>query len=248
MIKMRKLKREEDAFGQVLWAVYKGEEVFETIERDDGYLDAMNSKAYFTDFNAWSPHEQKAMAYVKGKVLDIGCGAGRHSLYLQKKGCKVLGIDISPLALKVCRLRGLKKAKLASIDDAKFKPDTFGTIIMMGNNFGLFGNFKKAKMLLRRFHRMTSDDALIIASSRDPYKTSNPVHLQYHELNRKRGRMSGQVRIRVRYQKYVGRWFDYLMVSGEEMKEILAGTGWVVSEFLGSEDPCYIAVIKKVPS
>jgi SAM-dependent methyltransferase len=245
MIEMRKLKLEEDAFGQKLWAVFNGREVFEICERDDRYIDAMKMTGYFAGYEDWDPAEQKAMQFVKGKVLDIGCGAGRHSLYLQKKGFNVLGIDISPLALKVCRLRGLKRVKLVSIENVRFKPDSFGTIMMMGNNFGLFGNVKKAKSLLKRFHEMTSRDALIIASTRDPYKTDNPAHLRYHKLNRKRGRMSGQVRIRSRFEKYIGRWFDYLMVSKDEMKYVLSKTGWEVTEFLDSEKPFYIAIIKK---
>lgn len=111
----------------------------------------------------------------------------------------MLGIDISPLAIKVCKLRGLKKTRVKPIEDVDFKQGSFDTVIMMGNNFGLFGDLKKTRRLLRRFYRMTSEDALIIASSRDPYATSNHAHLRYHKLNHERGRMSGQVRIRIRY-------------------------------------------------
>jgi hypothetical protein len=57
--------------------------------------------------------------------------------------------------------------------------------------------------------------------------------------------MSGQVKIRIRYQKYKGRWFDYLMVSKEEMTQILSNTGWKVKEFLDAGDLDYIAIIKK---
>jgi len=93
---------------------------------------------------------------------------------------------------------------------------------------------------------MTSENALIIAATRDPYKTDNPAHLEYHEFNRKRGRMTGQVRIRVRFGKYVTKWFDYLFVSKEEMEEILRGTEWKVKKFIDSEGPHYIAIIEKV--
>ena len=67
---------------------------------------------------------------------------------------------------------------------------------------------------------MTSEDARVIAWSTDPYQTTEPLHLQYHRLNRRRGRMSGQLRIRMRYQKYATPWFDYLLVSTEEMQDI----------------------------
>ena len=243
---MRKLKPEEDAFGQALCAAYEKDEVFEVVERDDGFVDAMKTRGYFSDYESWSPIEQQAMQFVRGRVLDVGCGAGRHSLYLQKKGFDVFGIDISPLAIKVCKLRGLKKSRAIAIEAANFKPDSFDTIIIMGNNFGLFGSFEKARRLLKRFYRMTSEGALIITSSRDPYKTDNPAHLQYHKLNKAIGRMSGQVRIRIRYESYIGKWFDYLMVSGEEMEQVLLDTRWKVKQFLDSGGPHYMAIIKKI--
>ncbi|MCZ2808970.1 MAG: class I SAM-dependent methyltransferase [Candidatus Bathyarchaeota archaeon] len=240
------MEPEEDAFGQMLLAYYKGKDVSEIVERDDGLKNARNPKGYFSGYEDWHPIEQKAMRLVKGRLLDVGCGAGRHSLYLQKKGFDVLGIDVSPLAIEVCKLRGLKKAKVLSIEDADFKPNSFDTILMMGNNFGLLGSFNKARRLLNKFHRMTSDNALIIADTRDPYKTDDPNHLKYHKLNKKKGRMAGQVRIRTRFQNYVSEWFDYLMVSKEEMNAILNGTGWKIKEFIDSNASKYVAIIEKM--
>ncbi len=241
------MRPEEDAYGQEIWAHYNGEGSFELVERDDSYIDTgPETRVYFSSYEEWAPQEKKAMEFVNGRILDIGCGAGRHSLYLQEKGFDVLGIDVSPLAIKVCMLRGLKKTENISIDEVSFKSNSFDTIIMMGNNFGLFGSSIKAKRLLKRFHKMTSKSALIIADTIDPYKTKNPFHLEYQEFNRKRGRMSGQLRIRVRYKKYATKWFDYLIVSKDEMKEILRGTGWKTKEFIDSENSQYIAIIEKV--
>ena len=133
-----------------------------------------------------------------------------------------------------------------SIDEiGEFPPHSFDTVLMLGNNFGLFGSPKKAKELLEKLYEITTSKALIIAESRDPYKTDNPAHLEYHEFNRKRGRMPGQVRIRVRFEKYVTEWFDYLLVSKDEMKEILEGTRWEIKRFIDSSNAQYIAVIQK---
>jgi len=244
--RIKDLKSEEDAFGQMIWAYYKGKEVFEIWERNDGYISVDLTKTYFSEYEDWPLHQRKAMEFVRGRVLDVGCGAGRHSLYLQKKGFDVLGVDVSPLAVKVCRLRGLKKAKVMSIEEVNFKPSSFDSVIMMGNNFSLFGGFKKARRLLKKFHSITSEDALIIAETRDPYKTDNPSYLEYYEFNKKRGKMSGQLRGRVRFERYIGKWFDWLMVSKEEMVEILDETGWKVKEFIDSEDSQYIAIIEKM--
>jgi len=237
----------EDAYGQELWAYFNGKASFEIVERDDGFFDvSLGPELYFSSYEQWSEAEKKALEFVKGRVLDIGCGAGRHSLYLQEKGFDVLGIDNSPLALKVCKLRGLRKAKLMPIEELNFPPNSFDTVLMLGCNFGLFGSPKKAKRILKKLHKITSENAIIIAETRDPYKTNNPFHLQYHELNRRRGRMPGQMKIRIRFQKYATKWFDYLLVSKEEMKQILEGTGWKVKQFIESENtPNYIAIIEK---
>src|SRR5437879_13599593 len=110
------------------------------------------------------------MRYAQGKMLDIGCGGGRISLYFQRRGFDVHGIDVSPLAIKVCKLRGLQKARVMSITDVRSRLGMFDTILMIGNNFGLFGTPNRAKRLLRQFYRSTSADALIIAESNDTYR------------------------------------------------------------------------------
>lgn len=240
------MKDYQDAFGHAIYDYFKGKGGFEIVERDDGFFDVSGGPTvYFREYEDWPLHQKKAMEYVIGQVLDIGCGAGRHSLYLQEKGFDVLGIDVSPLAIEVCKLRGLKKTRTMSITQISSKLGKFDTVLMLGGNFGLFASFKRAKWLLKRLHKITHKGAKIIAESTDPYKTTDPLHLEYHEFNRKRGRMPGQLRIRVRYKKYVTPWFDYLIVSKDEMEEMLTGTGWRVKNFIDSETSVYIAIIEK---
>jgi len=244
---MKKLKPINDAYGQEIWSHFNGKKSFEIVEREDGYFDVSSgAPTYFSEYGNWPEHYKSAIESAKGRVLDIGCGAGRHSIYLQSKGLTVTGIDSSPLAIKVCRLRGLKKTRVMSIAEiSRFKPSSFDTILMLGNNFGLFGSFSNARLLLKKLYKITSPNAMIIAESNDPYKTENPFHLQYQKTNRRRGRMSGQMRIRIRYMKYVGKWFDYLIVSKEEMKKILKGMGWKVKKFIDSSSSPYAAIIQK---
>ncbi len=245
-----KFKGKNDAYGKAVFDFYKDGEGFEIVERDDGYFDLSKGPPfYFSKYKKWPHHEKEAIKYVKGRVLDVGCGAGRHAIYLQKKGHDVVGIDNSLLAIKVCKLRGLKKARVMSITEVnKFKQNSFDTIIMMGNNFGLFGNFKRAKKLLKKFHKITSNNALIIAESRDPYKTKRLEHLEYQRFCRKNGRTGGQIRMRIRYKKYVTPWFDYLLVSKKEMENILKNTGWKIKKTIkfNLDSSIYIAIIEKV--
>ena len=241
------MKDYQDALGHELYDYYQMGEGHEIIERDDGYIGVSNGpQAYFSEYKDWPPHQKKAMRYVKGKVLDLGCGAGRHSLYLQEKGFDVTGLDVSPLAIKVCKLRGLRKARAISVTEITPKIGKFDTLLMMGANFGLCGSLKRARWLLKRFGKITSEKGRIIAESRDVYNTTDPLHLQYQKFNLKRNRMAGQIRIRVRHKKYKTPWFDYLFVSKDEMGKILEGTGWEVKDFIDSEGPVYIAIIERV--
>jgi SAM-dependent methyltransferase len=243
------MKNNQDAYGQQLLAQYnKQAATTEIIEREDDYIDFGSAAgSYFTEYEQWSPLEKQVINRASGKTLDIGCGAARHSLYLQQKGFDVTGIDNSPGAIKVSKLRGLKKALVRPIADIdRFKPKSFDTILMLGNNFGLFGDAENAKLILEKMNRITTTNAQIIAGTRDPYKTEDRDHLEYHKLNKKRGRMPGQIRMRIRFGKTVGEWFDYLFVSPEEMKNILADTSWQIEEFLEQpENANYFAVIKK---
>lgn len=243
------LKDNQDAYGHQLYDLYNGRRIVELVERDDGLIDPSESlpRYYLSEYKDWTPREKLATRYVKGRVLDIGCGGGRWSLYLQKKGHDVLGIDSSPLAVKVCKLRGIRNVVTKSITDIGPSMGTFDTILMIGNNFGLFGNPVRARRLLKKFYNLTSPDARIIAESLNIYKRPiNPIHRQYHVRNRKLGRMPGQVRIRIRYLNFATQWFDYLLVSKPEMKNILKGTGWKIVKFLDSpKSPVYIGIFEK---
>jgi cyclopropane fatty-acyl-phospholipid synthase-like methyltransferase len=237
---------QQDAFGELVSAYYNGKDVIEIVERDDGLIGtSAGPHAYFLEYDQWPEHYKTAIQLVHGRVVDVGSGAGRISLFLQKQGYEVLATDNSPKALKVCQLRGVIKTALCPITQLNSRVGIFDSIVMFGNNFGLFGNFKRAKWLLKRFHRMTSAQGRIIAESNDVYATDDPIHLAYHQRNRQRGRMAGQLRLRVRYQNLKTPWFDYLIVSQSEMKEIIQGTGWVIRQFINSEGPQYIAIIDK---
>jgi SAM-dependent methyltransferase len=219
----------------LLWDCHRGADVAELIERDDGYVEVATTpcKTYFSGFEEWSAQERTTIKFARGRVLDVGCGAGRASLYLQKRGLEVWAIDSSPLAIKVCKHRGIKRAVLLPLERvARLGTVRFDTVLMFGNNFGLLGNCEKARHLLLKLHSLTSPKARIIATTRDPYVTKSRERKEYHRWNRRRGRMAGELRLRVRHKKLIGPWFDYLFVSEPEMRRIITGTGWRVDRIV----------------
>jgi SAM-dependent methyltransferase len=244
------LNEHQDAFGRAMYDYFSAgtgrSSINEFIERDDGYIETSGGPAiYFWPYRQWPSEEKRALRYARGRVLDVGCGAGRHALYLQEKGFEVVGMDNSPLAIEVCKQRGLRNAEVLPFHRISLRLGVFDTILMMGNNFGLFGSYRNAKRLLKKLGRITSKNGRIITTSMDVYKTDNPEHLRYHERNRKKGRMAGQIRLRVRYHQYTTPWLEYLMVSQDEMKDILDGTGWQVNRLFSSSASFYAAVIDK---
>jgi len=243
---MTRLKAGQDAYGRQVYDQFRGRDTVEIVERDDGYVDTSDgAPAYFAEFADWPAHQRRAAKYVTGRVLDVGAGAGRWSLYLQGQGHEVTAIDNSPLAIRTCRLRGVKDARVMPVTQMSPALGRFDTTLMMGNNFGLFGSRRRARWLLRRLKSLTGPGARIVAESNDPYRTRDPIHLRYQRLNRRRGRMAGQLRIRVRYRDAKTPWFDYLLVSRTEIESILAGTGWRVARYVDSRGSTYVAVLER---
>jgi len=244
---MSTLTPKQDAFGQQLMAYHRrGGEAVAVVERSDGFIDPLHDlRQYFAGFADWAPRQRRAMRLARGRVLDVGCGAGRVALHLQQKGLDAVGIDISPLAVKVCRERGLKKARTMSLTQVSPRLGMFDTLIMFGNGFGLVENPRRARWLLRRWHSLTTDRARIIAESIDPHRARAPEDVRYQRENRRRGRMSGQMRLRVRCRTLATPWFDWLFASQDEMRDILAGTGWQVARVFETGGSLYCAVIEK---
>jgi len=233
-----------DVFGEAFMAFHRGDPTPCKIHRDDGYVQEQDLAPYFHEYQQWPDHEKKALEYVKGRVLDIGCGPGRHSLYLQHKNFEVVAIDISPLAVEVARLRGVRDSRVMLASDLDFSPRSFDTVLLIGNNFGIAGNIEGTKKLLNLLDELTTRNARLITTCRNPLQTNKPEHLAYHDLNRRRGRPPGQVTIRIEYKGQLGDWFDLLMVDPEAMAQICADSHWGVDALFESED-MYSAVLRK---
>jgi SAM-dependent methyltransferase len=240
------LTSDQDAFGHLLTDLVAGRRVHEIVERDDGCVFAYDPDYYLAPFRSWWPQERRSMRFVRGRVLDLGCGAGRVGLHLQERGHEVVGIDVSPGAVAVARDRGLADVRLGTLA-ATLKPgERFDTILLLGNNLGLLGGERDGRRLLRRLVRITSARGRVLAGSYDPYHGASELARGYQQRSRERGRMGGVERLRVRYRRYATPWFDVLFASRDEVAELVEGTGWAVSRFV-DEGAGYVAVLELQP-
>ncbi len=242
------MAEEGDVFGHALRDWARGGTDPEVFERDDGFTETgMGHELYVAGFADWLPAERRAMRYVSGRVIDVGCAAGRVPIYLQQRGHDVVGLDSSPLAVSTARACGATDVWCMSADALTDRIGSFDTIVLFGNNFGIFGTPARLRRVLASWARRTPPGARLLAGSTNPYCGGAPALTRsYYFRNRHRGLMPGRVRLRIRYRHRVSPWFTWLFVSRGEMRTLLRGTGWHQSRILGGapSDP-YVAVLEK---
>ena len=130
--------------------------------------DAMEVSYLFRSYQEMPKLEQKALQLSRGKILDVGCGAGSHSLYLQEKGLEVTSIDISANAIKACALRGVKNAQIQNILDLDLlQKDKFDTILLLMNGTGIFGTLDQTSKYLQKLKSLLAPNGQILVDSSD---------------------------------------------------------------------------------
>ncbi|MDR6763099.1 SAM-dependent methyltransferase [Flavobacterium sp. 2755] len=128
--------------------------------------DEMSVEYLFRSYDEMPKIEQKALQLATGKTLDVGCGAGSHSLSLQNdRNLDVTSIDISEKAIETCKLRGLKNAKVENI--LNFEGEKFDTIILLMNGTGIFGKLENCNSYLSKLKSLLNLGGQILIDSSD---------------------------------------------------------------------------------
>jgi SAM-dependent methyltransferase len=155
----------KDLFGQALLD-YQNNQFSEDIITSTNISDddILPISYLFRSFKDMPKLEQKALKITKGFVLDVGCGAGSHSLYLQEKGFKTKAIDISKGAIEVCKQRGLNYAEEKAVLN---ETDTFDTILLLMNGTGIFQELSQVSKYLTHLKSLLKPNGQILIDSSD---------------------------------------------------------------------------------
>lgn len=128
--------------------------------------DEMSIAYLFRSFDEMPAIEQKALELAKGKILDVGCGAGSHSLYLQnKKQLDITAIDISANAIKTCKHRGIQKTFAQDI--LTVENEKFDSILLLMNGTGIFGTLENTPKFLQKLKSLLNPGGQILIDSSD---------------------------------------------------------------------------------
>ena len=223
------LPLDTDLFGRILADHHAGRPGDFYQRRDDNHVDRDHSERYFRTPAQLPPHQQCLLLHAAGRVLDFGAGAGQHALALQARGLAVTAIDSSPLAIDVCRRRGVRDARVADGLALHGTPGSFDTVLMLGNSLGIAGTPDGLRALFTRLHRLVAPGGQMLAEIIDYTATYEPLHLRYHTWNRSRGRYPGALGLRLEYAGHRGPTFDWLLISFTDLRQIAAQTGWKVA-------------------
>ena len=159
--------------------------------------------------------EKRALELVRGKVLDIGAGAGCHALALKKKGFEVKAIDVSPLSCEVMKARGIEDVECINLFDPQLQ-GKFDTILLLMNGTGIAGKLARLPMLLNRLKELMAEGAQILIDSSDlKYIYENEDGSMDIDLG---GSYYGEVDYQMVYKNVKGDSFDWLYVDSILLK------------------------------
>lgn len=176
----------------------------------------------FRNYEDMPPLEQKALELCKGKVLDIGCGAGSHSLYLQQQGFDVTALDSSAGAVKTCEIRGIEQVVHSNIYD--FKERKFDTLLMLMNGIGIVGRLENLNRFFDHLKSLLQPGGQILLDSSDIIYMFEADEDGGHWVPNS-GSYYGEVQFTMRYKNLKTKPFPWLFVDYSKLEHAALENG-----------------------
>lgn len=236
-----KMKRETDAMGRAIAEYYeKGRAerlrvlspMFDEDEIPVGML--------FRSYGEMTGMERKALDMARGRTLDVGAGAGCHSLVLQQRQADVTAIDISPLAAETMRQRGIRNVMEQDFFEMKV---CFDTILMLMNGIGIVGTVSRLPMLFRHLDTILAPGGQLLCDSSDiSYVFADDDGTPHYPAT---GRYYGELQYRMQYRDTRGEPFGWLYIDAGTLRRIAAENGYQAEVVMEGDHCDYLARITK---
>jgi SAM-dependent methyltransferase len=193
------------------------------VSRSDGLFYSIETEEFFSLKGRLLDLDETALAAARGRILDVGAGAGRHALALQELGCEVVAVDISPLCVEVMRARGVNQARVADVFSIGGERDLggFDTVLFLMQSIGIAGSLFGLEQLLDLLRPLVRPGGQLLLDSspllRVPGDSSD---------------LSEGIDVSFAYEGYRGKSFSWLYLDETMLGEVAIRRGWNM-EILG---------------
>jgi SAM-dependent methyltransferase len=223
--------------GFALRDFFQGDALARVIVRDEtGEEETVPVQVFFREPASFSALEEAALDLCRGRVLDVGAGAGCHSLVLQQRGLSVCAIDIAPEAVDVMRVRGVKDAHCSDL--FAFQAEPFDTLLMLMNGVGIVGTLAGFRCFLRKVPRLLQPGGQILLDSYDPgWSEGSDAAVTAAGP----GEYVGEMRFQLEYQGTRGPFYDWLFVDLPTLRAHAETEGWSCESIWHEAEGHYLA-------
>ena len=198
--------------------------------------DEIPVKTLFRTFDGMPRIEQEALRLASGTILDVGAGAGCHSLVQQEMGKRVTAIDISPLAVATMRQRGVEDVR----EQDFFALDgQYDTIFMLMNGIGIVGTISRLPAFFMQVDSLLAPGGQLLCDSSDicyVYEDEDG----FIDLTGVEG-YYGELTYQMRYKGIKGESFPWLFIDAETLREQAAQHGFDCEVIARGEHYDYLA-------
>ncbi len=259
-----KSKKESDPWGQAIYdyvnAASHKEAVINVLSPDFDE-DSIALAHLFRAFPDMPAIEQQALQQCRGRVLDIGSGAGSHTLYLQNQGIDVTSLDHSALAIKAQKKRGVQQALCYDIHQFELTEKKgerathrFDTLLMLMNGIGIVGQLKGLSAFLEKAKTWLNPGGQCLLDSSDIHylfddaldehietniETNTLLHAETHPLEHPK--YYGELTYQFAYKTETSAPFPWLFIDYSRLHKIALECGWQCEKVCEGEHHDYLA-------
>lgn len=218
----------KDVYGEALYDFYHKQFTEDLLlHTNQVETEVMPVDLFFRDSSELPEQELIALALCDGKVLDVGAGAGCHTLYLQEMGMEVTALEISEKACEVMRLRGVKN--IIQQDIFSYEEQQYDTLLFLMNGIGLAESIQGIRRLFEHCKKLLKPGGQLLFDSSD-------INYYYDEGTTKPSdRYYGEVNFQYEYKGVKGKPFGWIYIDQQELIKIGNEMGWVV-QILDEDD------------
>jgi SAM-dependent methyltransferase len=198
-----------------------------------GEDEVMPVDLFFRDEKEMPELELKALELCRGRVLDIGAGAGSHALILQQRNIEVTALDISTTAVAIMKKRGVKDAVEQNIFELNLT-EPYDTLLFMMNGIGVTGSVTGFKAFLQKAKSYLKPGGQLLFDSSD-------ISYLYQEVPFPENAYFGEVAFAYEYKQKLGKWFNWVYIDQQTLTDVAAAAGWNSHIVMEDDNDQYLA-------